>query len=186
MKKKGPEPPLFVKKGTEVSLSSPAFKEILTAVIGGGFSLRFQAKGFSMSPFIRDGDVITVAPMSEALPKIGGVVAFFNPQFGKVMVHRIVGKKKGSFLIRGDNSPAPDGMIAREHILGQVRKVERQGKKVSLGIDYGIYGIAFLSRRGILIPLLIPLWRIFRAIVPSGLRNRRNRRNGGDNHEVFS
>ena len=186
LKNKGPKPSFFVKKGSELSLSSPVFTEILSAVLERGSSLRFLAKGFSMAPFIRDGDVITLSPFREKSPGLGIVVAFFNPQYQKIMVHRIVGKKNGLFLIRGDNSPASDGMISGEHILGYVTKVERRGKNVFLGLGLEKCVISFLSRKGLLIPVLLPLWRIFRFVVPASVRIRGKRPNDEDNNEVFS
>jgi signal peptidase I len=183
--KKGPEPSLFIKRGTEVSLSSPAFTGILTAVLEKGSSFRFLAKGFSMAPFIRDGDVITLAPVRDRPPGIGSVVAFFHPQFEKIMVHRVVGKKDGAYLIRGDNSPASDGDISRDHVLGFVTRVERREKNISLGSGFEKYLIAFLSRRGLLIPLLIPLLKIFRAFVPSGTRGQGEQRDEKKNNGVL-
>lgn len=185
MENKGPKPSFFVKRGSEISLSSPAFTEILSAVLLKGSSMRFLAKGFSMAPFILDGDVITLSPFREKSPGVGVVVAFFNPRFEKIMVHRIVGKKGNSFLIRGDNSPGLDGWIEREHIFGRVIKVERGGKKIFLGAGYGNRAIAFLSRWGLLVPLIYPLRKIYRAIAPRSRDQGKHRDNGGD-REVFS
>ena len=148
--------------------------------------MRFSAKGFSMAPFIRDGDVITVSPFREKFPGIGIVVAFIHPQFGKLMVHRIVAKKEKCFLIRGDNSADSDGLIPREHILGYVTNVERRGKNVILGLGFERYVIAFLTRIGFLTPLLLSVRKIFRAIVPADSRWRKNKHNGGDNNEALS
>ena len=138
-----------------------------------------------MAPFIRDGDVITLAPVRDRPPGIGGVVAFFHPQFEKIMVHRIVGKKDRTYIIRGDNSPASDGEISRDHVLGFVTRVERRGESISLGSGIERYVIAFLSRWGFLIPLLVPLWKIFRVLVPSGKQDLGKQRDNGKNNEVL-
>lgn len=138
-----------------------------------------------MAPFIRDGDVITIEPVREKPPGIGGVVAFFHPQFEKIMVHRVVGKKDRTYLIRGDNSPASDGEISKDHVLGFVTRVERRGKNISLGSGFEKYLIAFLSRRGLLIPLLIPLWKIFRAFVPSSTRDHGEKRDEKKNSGIL-
>jgi len=184
LKNKEPKPSLYVKRGSGFSLAGPAFTEILSAVLERGSSLSFQAKGFSMAPFIMDGDVITVAPFCEKSLGIGIVVAFFNPQYEKIMVHRIVGKKNGYFLIKGDNAPEVDGMIAHEHILGYVTEVKRRGKNVILGLGLDKFLIAFLSRKGLLIRFLLPLWKFYRALVPSSTRKRRERRDNESNNEV--
>ena len=40
-----------------------------------GLPIRLRASGFSMSPFIKSGDVITIIPLKNHLPRIGDVVA---------------------------------------------------------------------------------------------------------------
>ena len=70
-------------------LPRAGFTELLTAVLARGSLFRFQARGFSMSPFIRDGDVLTLAPAPDRL-RIGDVVAFINPCNQQLSVHRLV------------------------------------------------------------------------------------------------
>lgn len=159
------KPALFSNKGEDLSLSGPALVELLRAVLGKGMPFRFRAKGFSMSPFIKDGDVVTLSPMSAHSPRVGDVVAFLYPGSGKLAIHRVVEKKGGSSLIMGDNCPGPDGMIPAKNILGCVRKVERDGKKVYLGLGPERFVIAFLTRRRLLFPLLLPVWKLIRAIL---------------------
>jgi hypothetical protein len=111
-----------------------------------------------MSPFIRDGDVITIAP-SGRKPKapacgIGQVVAFVSPVNQRLVVHRIIGRHESRFLIRGDNLPGPvSDMIRRSDILGRVVRIERGRKSVWLGLGPERYAIAVLSRTGLLLPV---------------------------------
>ncbi|MCX6844936.1 MAG: S26 family signal peptidase [candidate division WOR-3 bacterium] len=111
-----------------------------------------------MSPFIRDGDVITIAP-SGRKPKapgcgIGQVVAFVSPVNERLVVHRIIGRHQSRFLIQGDNLPGPGAdLIDRDDILGRVVRVERGGKRVWLGLGPERYVIAVLSRTGLLLPV---------------------------------
>jgi len=114
-----------------------------------------------MSPFIEDGDVITVAPLS---PKpwapaygLGQVVALVNPVSQKLVVHRITGRHGSHFVIQGDNLPGlVDGMFHRGDILGRVVRVERGGKRIWLGLGPERHAIAVLSRAGLLRRVL---WR---------------------------
>jgi hypothetical protein len=112
-----------------------------------------------MSPFIRDGDVITVAPFwprgsSDARTcGSGQVVAFVNPASQRLVVHRIVGRHESSFLVQGDNLPEPAiTAVDRDSVLGRVVRIERGGKRVWLGLGPERFAIAFLSRVGLLIP----------------------------------
>ena len=51
-----------------LSLSGEALIELMRAVLARGLPFRFAARGFSMAPFIRDGDVISVSPPLSARP----------------------------------------------------------------------------------------------------------------------
>lgn len=112
-----------------------------------------------MSPFIRDGDVITVAPLS---PRGGSgawtcgngqVVALANPVNRRLVVHRVVGRRESSFLVQGDNLPEPaKTTFDRDCILGRVVRVERGRRRIRLGLGPERFAIAFLSRVGLLIP----------------------------------
>ena len=122
----------------------------MRAVLAKGRPLRFRAKGLSMSPFIKDGDLVTVRPLAGAPPRTGDIVAFLHPATGKAAVHRIVRKRSGLFSLKGDNVPDSDGTLSVEQILGIVSRVERAGAKVLLGRRRGGAVIASLSRTGVL------------------------------------
>ena len=149
----------------QASLTMPntAFAELMAAVLERGAPFRFAAPGFSMSPFIHDGDVITLAPAPPRI-RFGDVVAFVNPPYGKLTVHRVVGIAREAYRVKGDNLPEEDGVIARRHILGRVTRVERAGRNVRLGLGMERVVIAFLSRRGWLFPVLVRIWRIVRPL----------------------
>jgi len=123
--------------------------ELLKAVTERGNRFRFRAPGFSMYPFIRNGDIITVAPLPENGPETGDVVAFVHPGTGKLIVHRVVEKTDRGYLIRGDNSEASDGIIPASCLIGTVVRVEHKGRDaIVAGIRCGGRPIAMLSRMG--------------------------------------
>lgn len=140
------KPFLKVRKGTELALSGKCLLELMLEVLKRGVPFRFHAKGFSMSPFIKNGDLVTVFPLEDSGPVSGDVVAFIHPTTKKLAVHRIIGKKKGLFLVKGDNIPETDGLILRDDILGLVRRVEREGKRAFIGLGPERYIIALVSR----------------------------------------
>ena len=151
--------------GCEISLSGQSLVGLVQAVFEKGAFFRFQAKGSSMSPFVKDGDIVLLAPLSRGHLRIGDIAAHVSPGTGKLIVHRVVGKQNRDFLIKGDNTPDADGFVPKENILGRVTKVERNGKRVFLGLGPERLLIAFLNRRNLLLPLLSPAWRIVRPIV---------------------
>lgn len=97
-----------------------------------------------MSPFIKDGDILTIAKSSDGY-NVGEVVAFVRPCFQKLVVHRIVRKKKDKYVIKGDNTYEKDGAIPLQNLLGKVVRVERKGKDAFAGIGIEKCFIACLS-----------------------------------------
>lgn len=160
------KPILFTKKREELSLSSLDLEKLMRGVLDKGASFRFQGKGYSMSPFIKDGDILTIVPLQGSAPRFGDVVVFTHPQTGKLIIHRIIGKRSSSYLTKGDNAPDEDGLVSRAAILGRVTRVQRNGKYVSLGLGLDRFIIAYVTRNGLL-SLLNPAWRFVRFFLRS-------------------
>lgn len=165
MKPEAFESALYTIKGSDLSLSRVALTELMREVLARGMPFRFRAKGWSMIPFILDGDVISVSPLPRGLPGIGDVVAFMRPETETLVVHRVIARRGGVCLIQSDNAYGEgDGLIPRERILGRVTRVERGGRLIRLGLGPERLLIALLSRLGLLLPLwqrLSPLLRPF-------------------------
>ena len=121
----------FIKKGGELSVSGSAFTELLQAVLKKGVPIRFRTNGSSMSPFIKDNDVITLSPLSNTEAQIGDAVAYISPRNKHLVIHRVIGKRKDFFIIKGDNTiPKAYEVTPKNNILGFVTKVERNGKEL--------------------------------------------------------
>ncbi len=153
-------PILSVQDDCGVSLSGAALADLLEAVVSRGSFFTLQAKGWSMSPFIRDGDVLTISPLHGALPEVGDVVAFIHPAIKRVFIHRVVGKKGDSCIMKGDNSLEMDGPVPAVNILGLVKRVDRDGKRITLGLGPERFFIALLARRNLFLLLFRPAWRV--------------------------
>jgi hypothetical protein len=169
-------PSLRSRKGSELRLLGPALVDLMRAVLARGCRFRFCARGWSMSPFIRDGDVVTVAPSrprfaeprttddSPAPPEaepggetcgIGQIVAYVSPGSQRLVVHRIVGRRGSSFLVQGDSMRGTlADVVSPGDIAGRVVRIERGRKRVWLGLGPERYVVAVLSRAGLLLPLL--------------------------------
>jgi hypothetical protein len=159
------ETSIYVKEGGECTLSMKTLVELLDVLTKKGKPFRFQAPGFSMFPFIRNLDDITVSPLPSGGPRVGDVVAFINPATGKLVVHRVIGTNGDGYLIRGDNSPEPDGLIPRDNILGYVSRVDRNGRKVTIGSGPERFLIALMSRKEVLVPVLFLAYKMIRPFI---------------------
>ncbi|OGL39603.1 MAG: signal peptidase I [Candidatus Schekmanbacteria bacterium RIFCSPHIGHO2_02_FULL_38_11] len=115
---------------------SPAFRELSSEILRKGHVLRFQARGTSMHPFIKDKDIIKVKPVQPEKLKSGDVILYKTGYRGFV-VHRLIkkqNKKKGEplFVTKGDFCYTPDPAISSSDILGKVISIERNGKEISM------------------------------------------------------
>jgi signal peptidase len=150
-----PDPESYLRIQPELALSGRALLELLQPVLARGLPFRFRARGHSMLPFIQDGDLLSIQPKEKADLRIGQVVAYIHPDRSRLVVHRVVGRSAGAFLLQGDNLlGGPDGLVPGENILGRVVSVERHGKRVRLGLGPEAWAIALLSRAGWLRPLV--------------------------------
>jgi len=188
---RGDAPSLRLRRGSELGISGPALVDLMRAVLEKGRWFRFCAKGGSMSPFIRDGDVITVAPLQPVRSAvtsglspglgpgarscgIGQVVAFINPVNRRLVVHRTIGRRQSRFLIQGDNlSEACADVVGPEDILGRVVRIERGRRRVWLGLGLERYAIAILSRVRLLLPIRLRVGALTRFLRSGSHQNAR-------------
>lgn len=116
-------------------LNEVEFRALAAPVLQNGHRLRFQAHGGSMRPFIVDGDVLEVAPITNERICRGDVVLVETCD-GKWLAHRVIktGRRDGErrFLIKGDACPDPDGWFDTERLLGRVLIVDRSARRIDL------------------------------------------------------
>jgi signal peptidase I len=155
---------LMEKSDDGISLSAPVIMELIEAVHEKGVSFRFQARGHSMTPAIRDGDYVTLSPLGDLLPRRGDVLAFRHPDLPQMLVHRVLHTKEKKYFIKGDNRPEADGWIPAENILGIITQVERW-KKVRFWPNYSTpsyFTELYLT--------FYPLWPPMRRVMANGWR----------------
>ncbi len=161
-----------IKRKKGLLLKGESLKSLLKEVLRRGKKFRFETKGFSMQPFVRNGDVLTLAPLSGREIQIGDIVACEEPLSGKLIVHRVIRKRGNEYLVKGDNSYKADGCVQRDSIYGYVVRVERRGKAVSFSLGPEKYVIASVSRdligRRIFCYLWHLVWLLRRGFVRKG------------------
>ncbi|MGV8110548.1 hypothetical protein [Methanospirillum sp.] len=148
---------IYCSDGETVSIPNSSLVLLCRDVLAKGHSFRFCAPGFSMTPFIRNRDIITLISSTKDSCMIGKVVGFLRPGTNQFVVHRIVAVKKDGFLIRGDNCSEEDGLIPYDAILGEVSRVEHNGRVFPVGLGTERVIIALLSRFGLLQYLFFPV-----------------------------
>lgn len=112
-----------------------------------GHSVQTVASGYSMFPFLRNGDLLTVEPVSMDKIKRGDVVVFESEE--KWIAHRVIKIRNGAggleFLLRGDTCISIDPVVNKENFIGSVSVFNRLNSKRDLSI-----GVLHFWRKSIL------------------------------------
>jgi signal peptidase I len=164
--------PLLARRTIECD--SAEFDTLAQAILDEGLTLRFRAKGMSMHPFVRNGDLLHVRAVPPDQVHIGELV-LFRTAGSKMAVHRVLRRKRLgeriAFVIKGDRVEQPDGIVPAENILGRVIARERNGVRIDLTTPVRRLvkvGIAWLSP---IWPVVMPIAGRLRSIIVKG-RNR--------------
>jgi len=124
----------------EDRLQSEAFEVICREVLASGGTVRFQARGASMSPAIRDGDIVYVQPL-RATPKTGDVLMVRGKD--GMRLHRLVHKFKSDhearelYVTRGDCGQEDDAPVESGDVLGiaEMKEMRWMGMSLEVGIN---------------------------------------------------
>jgi uncharacterized repeat protein (TIGR01451 family) len=110
---------------------SPAFETVARELLNKGLSLRFEARGSSMHPVIRDHEVVIVTPVIVSKLRSGDIV--LTKGHSGFKAHRLVSvdHHENLFITRGDCSQQDDPPVRSNQILGVVvAKEVRLGNKI--------------------------------------------------------
>lgn len=126
---------MLAASAASIPCTSTAFAELSAEILRAGVALRFRARGASMLPLVRDGDVVHVRPVCPNKLRVADVVLCCSHP-GRVVVHRVVGKRAGPegvrFTVQGDQVSRPDGQIPAAQVYGRVTAIERAGATLAM------------------------------------------------------
>lgn len=103
-----------------------------------GQRVRIELRGTSMMPTLREGDVLTLAPLTEA-PVVGDVLLFRH--CGTHLLHRVVARSGENLTLQGDNCYSTESCVV-DDVVGRLVYVDRLG-------DVGGAAWRQASRRGL-------------------------------------
>ncbi len=137
-----------------------------------GKTVRFQAKGWSMQPTIRDGDFVTVSPEGVQSVSIGDIVLVVDAE-GKALVHRIIWPvlegRQHHFLLKGDACVGKPEKVESKNILGRVVLSERGGRKRRLDVLWRrLAGLIFVGVSPVTIWILPIVIKMKEKMFPRG------------------
>jgi len=107
----------------------------------------YRVKGGSMSPFLREGDLVLVKELSPGSYRRGAIVVFErDPQ--ELIVHRVVRREGGGVVhVRGDRY-GPVERVEVERLRGKVEGVIRSGRvvRVNRAVEWHSWVMSRLDR----------------------------------------
>ena len=110
------------------------FHALLDEALAAGTVVRFRAEGTSMHPTIRDGEVITIAPVSSDEVVPGDVLLCRHK--ARMLAHRLVAVTtrgdERKFHCRGDAKSGYDAPVGAEAVVGRIISVCRDGRAAPL------------------------------------------------------
>jgi signal peptidase I len=133
-----------------------------------GASLRIKARGSSMLPFLRNGDVALVMPAAGTEIGVGDVICYETPP-GRLFLHRVIECDRDRLVAKGDALEFRD-VIDRTRLLGKVVAVQRRGRVKRLDTRIGRWRNRAIAAVSPLIPLVIALAIPMRRVVRAALR----------------
>jgi len=110
--------------------------------------------GYSMKPFLIEGDELTVEPVRWSRIRIGDIVTYRNGD--KFPTYRVV-RKAGNNLVLGPDNWPKRFKVRREDILGKVTQRHRKGEHLSCHNWRWIASGSYVIIRYVLIALRVRL-----------------------------
>src|SRR5262249_23495193 len=120
--------------------------------------------GRSMVPFIRPGDSVELVSVDSIRP---GAIYLGELPDGHFVVHRLVGRKNGLAVLRGDFNSRYDPPVPEASLLGRVVRVWREGRP--LNVD-ALLPRAYGSLQVSLSPFIDPARRATRRVRRAALQ----------------
>lgn len=116
-----------------LEITQKELAELAADMLEKGISIKFQAHGGSMRPFVLDGDTVTVGAVDVNKCSHGNIVLCRTVD-ESVVLHRIIRLKKDAggalqaLVVQGDAHVNHEDVIDLSSIIGLVNTVQRQGK----------------------------------------------------------
>ena len=151
--------------------------ELSGELLNSNQQVKLKVGGYSMFPFLKNGDIITLQKCKASDLKTGDVVGFKTGN--KWIAHRLIKKSKVNnklfLLTKGDTCRHKDPLFTEENYIGKVVSFSRKSKEFNLNNSFLKFVGILIARLSIaLTPLLITnLWIVnkFKSIKENSTNN---------------
>lgn len=129
--------------------------------------LSIKARGGSMTPFIRDGDIVVITNSRQMKVAVGDVVCY-ETHPGRLLLHRVVAHDRERWRVKGDALGFTE-VVEGAQLLGKVIVVERHGKVTRFDTSRARWRNRAIASLSPAIPALLSVAlacrRLWRAVV---------------------
>lgn len=148
-----------------VFVGMEALVKVIVERVAEGQSVELPPRGISMLPLIREGrDSVILSPAPRHLKKYD--IPLYRRENGSYVLHRVVGRRGGAYVMCGDNQYVKEYGITDGQIIAVVTSIRRAGREFGVKNPiYRLYVILWcLSRpvRYFIIRVLRKIKRIFK------------------------
>ena len=134
-----------------IELSNISAGILIKELIRKNKRVKLKARGESMFPAIRDGDVITIAPPDPSKQETGDIVVCMDETSERILIHRIISKSQETITTKGDFCLKSDGARPKSSIIGYVCHIKNDSSVLIFSKNSICKKtVAFLSRTNIL------------------------------------
>jgi hypothetical protein len=133
--------------------------EMVGDLLSSGREASLVQDGSSMTPALRPGDLLTLAPVTAAGLRPGMIAAYRYelPDGGQgLVIHRFLGRDDGRLIMQGDANPLPDALVESAAVVAWVKALKREkeaittdsylGRKILLSVERGGLTAKLLAR----------------------------------------
>ncbi len=145
-----------MENANKMTVSLDELYPIIKEKIESGGTVQLPITGTSMIPLLVWGrDTVEIIKCEKAQKHD---IIFYRRDNGQFVLHRIIGKNEKGYVLCGDNQWNKEFGIQDRHIIGVVKSITRNSKKIS--IENGLYNL--YSK---LWTAILPLRRCFLFII---------------------
>ena len=119
---------------SNVELQKEDLLQLSSDILDRGSCVRFIARGYSMHPFIKDGEVIIVKPVKIFEIMRGDVIFYHASQ--EMVAHRVIKKCRENdkivLVTKGDSNFNFDSPFGEKNVMGKVIAIEKPNGTIML------------------------------------------------------
>ncbi len=109
-----------------IGIRDPGALDLVQTLLRQGLTVRIRVSGGSMRPLLQGGELVEVAPLCHAIPRLGDILFILSRQSTPI-IHRLIWRRSRNgvpqFLTKGDACSGFDGFIPASQVLGRVERI---------------------------------------------------------------